>query len=110
MGNVLVKYDKSVGIVTTISGMQPFTVTLNEVSNQAGTTPMIGRQDPLVSAAEVIFAMEEFTRTKVHDTTVATVEKLDCLPAGSNVINNEAVFNIDIRDVNQNYIDKKSDN
>ncbi len=108
-GNVLEKENKSVGIVTAISGMNTFTVTLNGVSNHAGTTPMIGRRDPLVGAAKIILAMEEFARTKVHETTVATVGKLHCFPAGSNVINNEVVFNVDIRDVNQKGIDKTSD-
>lgn len=107
-GYVLEREEKRVGVVTAISGMNTYRVVLNGVSNHAGTTPMIGRQDPLVAAAKVIVAMEEFARTQVNDTTVATVGKIDVSPSGSNVINNEVRFNVDIRDINQSGIDTTS--
>jgi Acetylornithine deacetylase/Succinyl-diaminopimelate desuccinylase and related deacylases len=72
-GGVLEEESKSVGIVHAIAGMNTFQVTLNGVSNHAGTTPMPGRKDPLVGASKVIIALEEYARTQVNNTTVATV-------------------------------------
>lgn len=107
-GGVLEREEKSIGIVNSIAGMNTYSVVLKGLSNHAGTAPMIGRRDPLVGAARIILAMEEFARTKVNDTTVATIGKLECFPSGSNVINNEVRFNVDIRDIKQEGIDKTS--
>lgn len=107
-GGVLEEESKSVGIVHAIAGMNTFQVTLNGVSNHAGTTPMPGRKDPLVGASKVIIALEEYARTQVNNTTVATVGKLECNPSGSNVINKTVTFNVDIRDIEQSGIDQVS--
>jgi hydantoinase/carbamoylase family amidase len=107
-GSVLEKADKSVGVVTDIAGMNTYEVSLTGQSNHAGTTPMDDRQDPLIGASEVVLSMEEFTRTKANDTTVATVGRLVCSPSGSNVINQNVTFNVDIRDVDPNGVEATS--
>lgn len=99
----------SIGIVTSITGMRTYSVTITGESNHAGTTPMNDRKDPLVAASKIIIAMEEFAKNQVSDTTVATVGKLDCYPSGSNVINSQVKFLVDIRDIDETNIEKMSD-
>lgn len=107
-GGVLEEEGKAVGVVHAIAGMNTYQIVLNGVSNHAGTTPMKGRKDPLVGASNIVLSMEEFARTQVNETTVATVGKLECSPSGSNVINNTVTFNVDIRDIEQSGIEKTS--
>ena len=94
-GAVLDRENLEIGVVNAISGMNTFEVTINGVANHAGATPMIYRKDPLAAAAEIILEMERFAKENVNPTTVATVGKV--------------VFNVDIRDIDQNGIDKTSD-
>lgn len=108
-GAVLDRENLEIGVVNAISGMNTFEVTINGVANHAGATPMIYRKDPLAAAAEIILEIERFAKENVNPTTVATVGKLNCYPCASNVINGKVIFNVDIRDIDQNGIDKTSD-
>lgn len=101
-GGVLDSEDISIGIVELIAGMNSIKVTIKGKSNHAGTTPMKGRKDALLSASEMIYKLSQFLPK--YESAVATVGKIQVKPNASNVIADEVVFYIDIRDVVQQNI------
>lgn len=98
-GGILHSENISIGIVQAIVGMKTYRVSLEGISNHAGSTPMYLRKDPMVGAAEIITYMEKVAKEKALKDTVATVGKIHCQPNGSNVIPGQVEFNVDIRDV-----------
>lgn len=103
-GGVLDNENMNIGIVDAIAGMNSVKVTLKGKSNHAGTTPMDMRQDPLLAAGEMIYKIPEIVTG--NSSAVATVGKIHVKPNASNVIADEVVFFIDIRDVIQENINK----
>lgn len=87
-----------IGVVTTITGIRGFEVTLRGVANHAGATPMDRRQDALAGAAEIMLALERLTPT-LGPHTVCTVGQIVCSPGARNVIPGEVRFSIDFRDI-----------
>jgi allantoate deiminase len=87
-----------IGVVTAITGIRGFEVTLRGVANHAGATPMDRRQDALAGAAEVILALERLAST-LGPQTVCTVGQIACSPGACNVIPGEVRFSIDFRDI-----------
>lgn len=106
-GGVLDKRGLSLGIVQAIAGMNTLQVTVKGKSNHAGTTPMDFRKDSLLAASEMIYKLSNIVAC--YETAVITVGKIGVFPNASNVIAAETVFNIDIRDVIQENIDKISE-
>jgi hydantoinase/carbamoylase family amidase len=98
-GGILHSENLPIGIVKAIVGMKTYKVSLEGVSNHAGSTPMYLRKDPMVGAAEIITYMEKVAKENALKDTVATVGKIHCQPNGSNVIPGQVEFNVDIRDV-----------
>lgn len=101
-GKVLENANLPVGIVTGIAAPTWFEVTVTGVSGHAGATPMPMRHDALTAASEMILAIER----RLNETTgsVATVGKLEVSPNGTNVIPGKVVFNIDLRDIEEEKI------
>lgn len=97
-GTVLESVDQAVGIVSGIAGPAWLEVIFKGEAGHAGNTPMAKRKDPLVSASLLIAEIEKLP-SKVSDSAVATVGKLDVLPNGSNVIPGEVSMIIDARDI-----------
>jgi hydantoinase/carbamoylase family amidase len=87
-----------IGVVTTITGIRGFEVTLRGVANHAGATPMHRRYDALAGAAEIMLALEHMAPT-LGPHTVCTVGQLSCSPGARNVIPGEVRFSIDFRDI-----------
>jgi hydantoinase/carbamoylase family amidase len=87
-----------IGVVTTITGIRGFEVTLRGVANHAGATPMGRRHDALAGAAEIMLALERCTPT-LGPHTVCTVGQIACSPGARNVIPGEVRFSIDFRDI-----------
>jgi allantoate deiminase len=87
-----------IGVVTTITGIRGFEVTLRGVANHAGATPMDRRHDALAGAAEIMLALERLTPT-LGPHTVCTVGQIACSPGARNVIPGEVQFSIDFRDI-----------
>ncbi|MGD9569199.1 MAG: M20 family metallo-hydrolase [Sedimentibacter sp.] len=106
-GGILDKRGLSLGIVQAIAGMNTLQVTVKGKSNHAGTTPMNFRKDSLLAASEMIYKLSNIVAC--YETAVITVGKINVFPNASNVIAAETVFNIDIRDVIQESIDKISE-
>lgn len=106
-GGVLEAEQIPLGIISSIVGLNTFQVTITGHANHAGTTPMKGRKDPLISASKLILEIEN-TAKETSDTAVSTVGKLSVSPGGTNVINNKVTFNVDIRDTDKDRILKMS--
>lgn len=83
------------GVVSTIVGITHLRVSVEGVAGHAGTTPMEGRQDALVAAAEMVLALEDAARRRSG--TVATVGEIAAEPGAKNVIPGRVVFTVDVR-------------
>jgi beta-ureidopropionase / N-carbamoyl-L-amino-acid hydrolase len=99
-GPVLEATRIDVGIVTAIVGITRLEVEFLGTAGHAGTTPMLGRRDPLIAAARVISWVSAHAhalaiRGRGHF--VATVGIIEALPGGSNVIPRSARIVIDAR-------------
>ncbi|WP_019124012.1 M20 family metallo-hydrolase [Brevibacillus massiliensis] len=98
-GPILDKQAQPVGIVTGISGPLWLTVTLKGFAGHAGSVPMPLRQDALVGAAEVILALNRIVQQQQGSPAVGTVGSLRVFPDSRNIIPEEVVFTIDLRDI-----------
>ena len=83
------------GIVTGIVGYKRGTTTFVGRAGHAGTTPMDGRDDALVAAAEEILRLRDLART--IEGGVATVGRIEVEPGGTNVIPGLARISVDVR-------------
>ena len=104
-GEVLDQSKKSIGIVTGISGMRTLEITISGISNHAGTTPMELRKDSLVISSKIILEIEKIVKD-FGKGMVATVGQLENLPNVPNVIPGKTKFTIDIRHVEDKYVEK----
>ncbi len=95
-GPVLEAEGLPVGIVTEIASQLRMNVSVKGAAGHAGTTPMEMRRDALVAAAEAILALEDIASAGSRGL-VATVGKIEVLPASTNVIPGEAHFSVDLR-------------
>lgn len=93
-GPVLESMGAPLGVVTAINGASRIGVTVMGAAGHAGTTPMLGRRDALVAAAEMIMATEEIATEWGLVGTVGTVRVNGGAP---NVIPGEVSFTIDLR-------------
>ena len=90
--------DISLGIATSLSARGRWEWQVVGEANHAGTTPMAGRRDALVRAAEFVLAVQ---RTAVaHDGAVATVGRITPWPGGTNVIPGRCSGTLDVRALN----------
>jgi hydantoinase/carbamoylase family amidase len=94
-GPRLERADVPLAAVTGIVGYSRQTVTVTGRAGHAGTTPMEGREDALVAAAERILVIRE-AAAAITDA-VATVGTITVDPGGVNVIPGEVTFTVDAR-------------
>ena len=94
-GGILWSSGERIGVVRHIVGCTRLYVTVNGLSNHAGTTPMNLRRDPLAAAGRIIGQIPQLTRA--YPGAVATVGQIFCMPNVSNVIPNQVRFTVDIR-------------
>ncbi len=95
-GPVLEKEKKRIGVPKGIVGLRWYDVSLDGTCNQAGTTPMEGRNDALCAAAEMILQVNQIPG-KMGGNMVATVGEIHNFPNSRNVIPGSVRFTIDIR-------------
>ena len=95
-GPILEKEGKLIGVPKGIVGIRWFDVHLEGAANQVGPTPMAGRNDALVAAAEMILAVSALPE-KVGGNLVATVGEIHNLPNSRNIIPDRVHFTVDIR-------------
>ena len=94
-GPVLERRGLAHAVVTSIAGMSGFTATITGSPGHAGTTPMEGRRDALLAAAELALALRE--RATRIDGAVVTVGRLTIADAAANVIPGRVTISIDAR-------------
>lgn len=97
-GGILEAEDIDVGVVEGIVGIEWWTVTVEGFANHAGTTPMDGRRDALLAAAEFVQAVNEVIRSE-PGRQVGTVGQIEALPGAPNVIPGRVVLSLEIRDL-----------
>ncbi|MDA3615442.1 M20 family metallo-hydrolase [Polluticaenibacter yanchengensis] len=105
-GPVLEALEQPVGIVSGISGPLWLTVTFKGVAGHTGSVPMHMRNDALLGAAEVIVAINKIATQEPGSPTVGTCGSLNVFPNSRNIIPEEVVFTLDLRDIEQSRRDK----
>ena len=95
-GPILEKVGKRIGAPRGILGITWADVHVEGKANQAGPTPMDGRNDALVAAAEMILKVHELPR-KMGGNVVATVGEIYNSPNSRNIIPDRVRFTVDIR-------------
>jgi allantoate deiminase len=94
-GPVLAQGDAPLGVVTGIVGYVHGELVLEGDAGHAGTTPMAGRKDALVTAAEAVLRIRDAARG--IEGAVATVGQATVEPGGSNVIPSRVRISVDAR-------------
>ncbi len=93
-----------IGVVEGIVGIEWWDVTLEGVSNHAGTTPMNQRTDALVAASRLVLAINNIGLT-TQGRQVATVGRIEALPGAPNVIPGDVTMSLEIRDLDAEKIE-----
>ena len=87
--------DVTLGVATRLSARGRWEWTVEGEANHAGTTPMPGRRDALVRAAEFVLAVQR--EALAHPGSVATVGRLVPWPGGTNVVPGRVTGTLDVR-------------
>jgi N-carbamoyl-L-amino-acid hydrolase len=95
-GPILETNNHQIGVVTGGQGQHWYDVTLKGQDSHAGSTPMPGRRDALVAAAEVITRIRDLA-LEFAPQAVSTVGEMAVKPNSRNTIPGEVFFTIDIR-------------
>jgi N-carbamoyl-L-amino-acid hydrolase len=103
-GRILDTEEIEIGVVEGIVGISWWSVTIEGAANHAGTTPMNLRNDALLSAAELIIAVNRVV-TSVPGTQVGTVGKIRAEPGVPNVIPGRVEMSLELRDLSQAKVD-----
>ncbi len=98
----------NIGVVEGIVGISGWKITIQGKTNHAGTTPMPGRKDPLVTAAKLILFINHLALT-TPGRQVATVGQISAFPGGTNVIPGKIMMSLDLRDLSKSKIDSLVD-
>ena len=89
-------------------GQRRFSIQVEGQANHAGTTPMDLRKDALVTAAEVVLAIESLAADHPGDP-VATVGRLEVWPNAANVVPGAVEMTVDIRDLSPDVLQEMVD-
>lgn len=82
-----------------ISGPVWWTVKLKGMAGHTGSVPMPLRKDALLGAAEIITAVNEIATQAPDEPTVGSVATINVFPASRNIIAEEVMFTVDLRDI-----------
>lgn len=94
-GPVLEQRDHALGVVTALTGIERHRMVVTGKAGHAGTTPMPGRRDALVGAAEMVVEADRILNAT--DDLVGVVGKLEVRPNAVNVIPAEVNFTLELR-------------
>ncbi|MCP4983257.1 MAG: Zn-dependent hydrolase [Gammaproteobacteria bacterium] len=95
-GPILEAENQQIGVVIGGQGQNWYDVRLKGQDSHAGSTPMPGRHDALVAAAEMI-SMVQALVLEFAPQAVGTVGQMSVMPNSRNTIPGEVFFTIDIR-------------
>lgn len=84
-----------IGAVEAITGITWLEVTVRGAANHAGTTPMEGRRDAGLAAARIVAALPDLASAIPNQR--VTCGRFSVAPGVVNVIPNEAIFTVDLR-------------
>ena len=104
-GAVLERSQKQIGIVQGVVGMLRQAISITGQANHAGTTPMDGRQDALVAAAQIVLFVQSIA-LKMPSRPVATVGFLTVAPNAVNIVPGQVELTVDMRDLSQACLDQ----
>jgi beta-ureidopropionase / N-carbamoyl-L-amino-acid hydrolase len=93
-----------IGVVEGIVGNYRWDVTIEGVTNHAGTTPMDQRHDALLAASRFIEAVNRIV-TGIPGRQVGTVGKIQALPGAYNVVPGKVILGLDLRDLDETRIE-----
>lgn len=94
-GPVLEQAGLALGVVSAISGMRRFVVSVTGTAGHAGTVPMTARRDALAAASEMVVAVRRAALARPGVT--ATVGRIEARPGAVNVIPGWVEFSLDVR-------------
>lgn len=106
-GPILEQSARQIGIVTGAQGQKWFDITLSGQDSHAGSTPMPGRRDALVAAAEVIRSVHEIAHAHPPHG-VGTVGQFSVTPNSRNTIPGQVFLTVDLRNPDQDVLDAMS--
>jgi N-carbamoyl-L-amino-acid hydrolase len=95
-GPILEREKKTIGAPKGILCLHWYDVYLTGEANQVGPTPMEGRHDALVAAAEMILKVNQLPES-VGGNLVATVGEIQNYPNSRNIIPDQVHFTVDLR-------------
>ena len=104
-GGTLDKTGTSIGVVSSIAGVNRYEITVVGEPNHAGSTTMEDRRDALVASAGFINKIPEITLQYGNRFTVATVGTIKVTPHSVNVIPGTCTFSLEIRDQSNNVME-----
>ena len=98
-GPILEREGHPIGIVTAIAAPASLRITVEGEGGHAGAMLMPIRHDALVSAAELIQAIEAAALATGAEDTVATVGMCDVFPGAVNSVPSRVTLSLDVRDI-----------
>ncbi len=104
-GPILERENEVIGIVTGGQGQRWYDVTVTGQDAHSGSTPMQGRRDALVVAANLIKVVQDIALSHAPDA-VGTVGELHVRPNSRNTIPGEVCFSIDFRHPDDNVLEQ----
>jgi len=87
-----------IGVVQGIVGIRWWDVVIEGVANHGGTTPMDRRFDALVTASDLVLAVNRIA-LELDGRQVATVGRIEAVPGAPNVVPGRVIMSLEIRDL-----------
>jgi N-carbamoyl-L-amino-acid hydrolase len=97
-GGVLDQAGTPIGIVEGIVGIWHYDVAIEGFPNHAGTTPMDQRQDAMLTASEIVLAVNRLVRSE-PGRHVGTVGRINVEPNAPNVVPGRVTLTVELRDL-----------
>jgi hydantoinase/carbamoylase family amidase len=97
-GGILEADGRQIGLVDVVSGSTRIRLVLRGKANHSGATPMSGRADAFVGAAELALAVESLASDPSYRGLRATVGRVDVWPNTMTTIPGRVTMTVDIRD------------
>ena len=102
-GPILEREAKTIGVVTGAQGQRWYEISWTGMESHAGTTPMEGRRDALVGAAELIVALRRIGERPNGRSTVGVLESQ---PQSRNTIPGRVFMTVDLRHPDNDELDR----
>ncbi len=97
-GGVLDRAGTQIGIVEGIVGIWHYDVAIKGFPNHAGTTPMDQRRDAMLTASEIVLAVNRLVRSE-PGRHVGTVGRINVEPNAPNVVPGRVTLTVELRDL-----------